>query len=132
MNKRTAQTSAKLAMAALAVGYSTALLAESVPNSAPNGALNIAKGQKYFEKICAKCHVDGIGPVITGKEYPEATFIITARMGRNGMPAFRQTDIDDETLLALAKYLAAVSVTLPVKLTGTLPAKLPATPAGKP
>lgn len=67
----------------------------------------IDPGQAFFEKICAKCHETGIGPVLTGRGLPEATYIVTARMGLNGMPAFRITDIDDQTLIDLARYLAS-------------------------
>ncbi|AGA91311.1 hypothetical protein Thimo_2587 [Thioflavicoccus mobilis 8321] len=69
----------------------------------------ISAGQVYFEKICAKCHETGIGPELTGRDLPEATFIVTARIGRNGMPAFRITDIDDQTLIELARYLASTA-----------------------
>ncbi|NKN32472.1 c-type cytochrome [Marichromatium bheemlicum] len=62
---------------------------------------------EVFEKVCARCHETGIGPVITGRDLPVATYIIIARSGRNAMPAFRVTDIDDQTLLELAEYLAA-------------------------
>lgn len=74
--------------------------------TAADNPATIGNGQAFYEKICAKCHKTGIGPALTGRDLPEATFIITARMGRNGMPAFRITDIDDHTLIELARYLA--------------------------
>lgn len=67
----------------------------------------ISKGQQFYQQVCAKCHETGIGPVITGRGLPEATYVFMARNGLNAMPAFRVTDIDDATLKDLAKYLSA-------------------------
>lgn len=95
----TTKTAALATLSLLWVGHTaTAVAQDPVP---------IGKGQQYFEKVCAKCHETGIGPVIKGRDLPEATYIITARMGQNAMPAFRITDIDDDTLIELAKYLAS-------------------------
>lgn len=100
MFKPTTTNSAALAsLAMLWVGHTATAVAQ---DPAP-----IGKGQQYFEKVCAKCHETGIGPVINGRDLSEATYIITARMGQNAMPAFRITDIDDDTLIEVAKYLAS-------------------------
>lgn len=98
MLKPTMSKSAALATLALSwVGHTATAVAQD--------PAHIGKGQQYFEKVCAKCHETGIGPVIKGRDLSEATYIITARMGRNAMPAFRITDIDDDTLIEVAKYL---------------------------
>lgn len=89
-----------------------AALALALAGHAP-GALaqqpgpQISKGQQFYQKVCAKCHEAGIGPVITGRGLPEATYVYMARNGLNAMPAFRISDIDDATLQELAKYLSA-------------------------
>ncbi len=70
----------------------------------------VSKGQRYYEKVCAKCHEAGVGPVIKGRGFPEMTYIVIARNGFNAMPAFRVTDIDDETLKDLASYLSKTPV----------------------
>ena len=66
----------------------------------------VSQGQRFYQKVCAKCHEAGIGPVLLGRGLPEATFIYFARHGNGPMPAFRRTDIDDATLQELASYLS--------------------------
>ena len=93
------------ALALMLAGHASGALAqqqqqEPIPQQ-------ISKGQQFFQKVCAKCHETGIGPVITGRGLPEATYVYMARHGQNAMPAFRVTDIDDATLQELAKYLSA-------------------------
>lgn len=87
------------AMLVLLAGQSSSALAQQAPQ--------IGKGQQFYQKVCAKCHEAGIGPVITGRGFPEAVYVTIARSGFNGMPAFRLSDIDDATLQDLAQYLSA-------------------------
>ena len=89
------------ALALMLAGHASGALAQQ---PAPQ---QISKGQQFYQQVCAKCHETGIGPVITGRGLPEATYVFMARNGLNAMPAFRVTDIDDATLQDLAKYLAA-------------------------
>ena len=88
----------QLALAALLSGLS---LAASAADSQ-----SIGPGQRFYEKTCAKCHEAGVGPVIKGRGFPAATYVVIARNGMNAMPAFRVTDIDDATLQDLAEYLS--------------------------
>lgn len=88
----------KLTMAALLSGLTFAASATD--------AQSIGPGQRFYEKTCAKCHEAGVGPVIKGRGFPPATYMIIARNGMNAMPAFRVTDIDDATLQDLAEYLS--------------------------
>lgn len=98
--KTTLKPSAGLAaLLVMLAGHSSGALAQSAPQ--------ISKGQQFYQQVCAKCHETGIGPVITGRGLPEATYVFMARNGFNAMPAFRLSDIDDATLQDLAKYLAA-------------------------
>ena len=86
---------------ALAAGLSgVALAAAAAPPQA------IGPGQRYYEKICAKCHEAGIGPVLKGRGLSPETVIVFARIGVNAMPAFRVTDIDDATLRDVGVYLS--------------------------
>jgi len=64
------------------------------------------KGRRFYEKVCARCHEAGIGPVLLGRGLPPAIFTTIARSGLNAMPAFRVTDVDDDTLQAVAEYLS--------------------------
>ena len=88
----------KLTLAALLSGLTFAASAAD--------AQSIGFGQRFYEKTCAKCHEAGIGPVIKGRGFPPATYMVIARNGMNAMPAFRVTDIDDATLEDLANYLS--------------------------
>jgi mono/diheme cytochrome c family protein len=64
------------------------------------------QGKRYFDKVCAKCHEAGIGPVITGRGLDPVVYTTIVRHGNRAMPAFRVTDIDDATLQDLAVYLS--------------------------
>ena len=88
----------KLTLAALLSGLTFAASAAD--------SQKIGPGQQFYEKTCAKCHEAGVGPVIKGRGFPPATYMIIARNGMNAMPAFRVTDIDDATLEDLANYLS--------------------------
>lgn len=88
----------KLTLAALLLGLTFAASAAD--------SQKIGPGQRFYEKTCAKCHEAGVGPVIKGRGFPPATYMIIARNGMNAMPAFRVTDIDDATLEDLANYLS--------------------------
>ncbi|MDC7710898.1 c-type cytochrome [Vogesella indigofera] len=83
-----------------------ALLAVPAMSASAEGTAEISRGQQYYEKICAKCHETGIGPVLLGRGLPEVIFTTIPRSGLRAMPAFRVSDIDDATLQSLAKYLA--------------------------
>lgn len=85
-----------------------AMLALTLADQATAQTVNA--GQQFYQKVCAKCHEAGIGPVITGRGLPEITYINIARNGNRSMPAFRVTDIDDATLQQLAAYLASTPV----------------------
>lgn len=67
---------------------------------------DVGPGQRYYEKICAKCHEAGIGPVLKGRALSPETVVAFARLGVNAMPAFRVTDIDDATLSDLGVYIS--------------------------
>ena len=82
------------------------LLALPFASAQAQGEAEISKGQQFYEKVCAKCHETGIGPVLIGRGLPEAVFKLIPRSGLRAMPAFRVSDIDDATLQSLATYLA--------------------------
>lgn len=90
----------------LKIASTLGLAALALTLAQPAAAQTISKGQQFYQKVCAKCHEAGIGPVLLGRGLPEATFIYFARHGSGPMPAFRMTDIDDATLQELASYLS--------------------------
>ena len=93
---------ARLAIGAMLAGLACLAGAQESPT--------VGKGQRYYERVCAKCHEAGIGPVIKGRGFPEMTYMVIVRNGFNAMPAFRVTDIDDDTLKDLASYLSKTPV----------------------
>ena len=82
-------------------------------NAADSDTVQITDGQRYYEKICAKCHETGIGPVLKERGWTAETYVSFARIGVKAMPAFRITDIDDATLLQVGQYLANAPATKP-------------------
>lgn len=99
--KRLLSASALGAGLMLAAGAGVAQAQASPPSPTVEG-----QGKRYFEKVCAKCHEVGVGPVITGRGLDPLFYSTIARYGNGAMPAFRVTDIDDATLQDLAVYLS--------------------------
>ena len=93
---------------AAASAASTAATAAAGPATAANSATtsDLNKGEVFYAKVCGRCHETGIGPVLRGRGMPAAFYIAFARNGMNAMPAFRVTDVDDETLAAVAEWLS--------------------------
>lgn len=61
--------------------------------------------EQLYVETCGYCHGVNVGPVIRGRNLPPAITKSFVRMGPNAMPAFRQTEITDEELDALAVWL---------------------------
>lgn len=60
-----------------------------------------------YAKTCGYCHGRNVGPVIRGRALDAGTVETMVRHGRNGMPAFRPTEISPSELKALARWVAA-------------------------
>lgn len=84
----------------LALGASVAAAQDAAPKVAPDA------GKRFYEKVCARCHEAGIGPMLLGRELPPVLITTIARSGRNAMPAFRISDVDDQTLEAVAAFVS--------------------------
>lgn len=63
--------------------------------------------EAIYAKSCGYCHGHNVGPVIRGRGLPVETVTAFVRRGQGAMPAFRPTEISDEELTALAKWIAA-------------------------
>jgi mono/diheme cytochrome c family protein len=59
-----------------------------------------------YAKTCGYCHGRNVGPVIRGRALPADAIKRQVRSGRNGMPAFRPTEITNSELAALAAWLS--------------------------
>ena len=61
--------------------------------------------EKIYATTCGYCHGHNVGPVIRGRQLPPETVMAFVRKGQGAMPAFRQTEISDAELKALAQWL---------------------------
>ncbi len=63
-------------------------------------------GAEVYQKLCALCHETKIGPVILGRGHDPLLISYMVRHGNRAMPAFRESEIDDQTLEKLAEYVS--------------------------
>lgn len=63
-------------------------------------------GAEIYAKICAYCHETHVGPQIRHRELPAAYIRAIVRNGNRAMPAFRPSEIDDESLIKLADFIS--------------------------
>lgn len=72
------------------------------------GAASPARpSEKIYASTCGHCHGHNVGPVIRGRQLPPALVLALVRRGQGAMPAFRQTEISDQELKALAQWIQA-------------------------
>lgn len=63
-------------------------------------------GAEIYAKICAYCHEAQVGPQIRNRDLSAAYIRAVVRNGNRAMPAFRPSEIDDESLVKLADFIA--------------------------
>lgn len=61
--------------------------------------------EQIYGTFCSSCHNTGIGPLILGRAYPAQAVPIMVRHGVHTMPAFTPSEINDQELEALAKWI---------------------------
>lgn len=61
--------------------------------------------EQIYAKTCGYCHGRNVGPIILGRAIPADTVKYIVRHGQNGMPAFRQSEIQPSELDALATWV---------------------------
>lgn len=73
-----------------------------------NPGLAWKDGAEIYAKICAYCHEAEahVGPQIRQRELPAAYIRAIVRNGNRAMPAFRTSEIDDESLVKLADFIS--------------------------
>lgn len=59
-----------------------------------------------YAKVCGYCHGRNIGPILFGRNLDTDMIKAVARHGRNGMPAFRPTEVSKAELDALATWVS--------------------------
>lgn len=77
--------------------YAAQKLAEYQPERTP---------EVVYAKVCGYCHGKNVGPIILGRKLDTDMIKSVARHGRNGMPAFRPTEITSAELDALAVWIS--------------------------
>ncbi|MDG2090283.1 MAG: cytochrome c [Gammaproteobacteria bacterium] len=63
-------------------------------------------GEQIFDKVCQYCHINDVGPILTGRNLPPIYFSTIARNGQNAMPAFRPTELSAADLEKVANFLS--------------------------
>ena len=64
-----------------------------------------------YAGVCARCHEARVGPPLLGRSLAPAITSTFVRRGMNGMPAFRASEISDQELQALARFIEGAEVT---------------------
>lgn len=60
-----------------------------------------------YNQLCAYCHDAGIGPDLGANEYDALTIQSFVRNGYGAMPAMTETQVSDEDIEQISKYLAS-------------------------
>lgn len=63
--------------------------------------------EQVYASTCGYCHGHNVGPIILGRKLPSEMVTAFVRKGQGAMPAFRQTEISDRELKALAEWIEA-------------------------
>ena len=63
-------------------------------------------GAEVYAKVCAFCHETSVGPILRGRELDPLYIRLVVRHGNRAMPAFRASEIDDQSLEKLAEYVS--------------------------
>ncbi|MER0172159.1 MAG: cytochrome c [Nitrosomonas sp.] len=78
----------------------------SAPDEKNNPGFAWKNGAEIYAKICAYCHEAQVGPHIRNRDLPAAYIRAVVRNGNRAMPAFRPSEIDDESLIKLADFIS--------------------------
>jgi mono/diheme cytochrome c family protein len=98
-------TTAFILASLLAVGM-VAGSAWAAPQQAPEQGFAWKDGAEVYNKVCALCHDTAVGPSILGRGHDPIYIQLMVRNGSRAMPAFRASEIDDESLKKLAEYVS--------------------------
>ena len=61
---------------------------------------------KTYASTCGYCHGTNVGPILLGRHLPATYIRDVVRGGRNGMPAFRPSEVTPAELDALADWIS--------------------------
>jgi mono/diheme cytochrome c family protein len=63
-------------------------------------------GPQVYASVCAYCHEFEVGPQLRNRSLPPEYIRGVVRHGLGGMPPFRISEIDDESLAKLADFIS--------------------------
>lgn len=98
-------TTAFTLVSLLAVGV-VAGSAWAAPQQSTEQGFAWTDGAEVYKKVCALCHDTAVGPAILGRGHDPAYIQLIVRHGNRAMPAFRASEIDDQSLEKLAEYVS--------------------------
>ena len=78
----------------------------AAPRQAPEQGFAWKDGAEVYNKVCALCHETSVGPTIRGRSLDPTYIQLIVRHGSRAMPAFRASEIDDQSLEQLAEYVS--------------------------
>jgi len=81
-------------------------MAWAAHQQAPERGYGWKDGADVYTKICAYCHEEHVGPALLGRDLDPLYIHLIVRNGDRAMPAFRASEIDDESLEKLAQYIS--------------------------
>lgn len=86
--------------------------AEQPPTkTAPDTAADVTAGRAVFDQHCNACHPgggQGAGPALRGRNIPAERITTVVRQGAPGMPAFAETQINEQQLTNLVQYIQSL------------------------
>jgi len=93
-------------LTALVVIGSVAGVVGATAKELPESGFTWKDGAEVYTKICALCHDTSVGPTIRGRSLDPTYIQLIVRHGSRAMPAFRASEIDDQSLEKLAEYVS--------------------------
>jgi mono/diheme cytochrome c family protein len=96
----------RLAFLALALALALAAPATADTGQPLGQVLPQRSPAKVYASTCAYCHGHNVGPIILGRKLPVDYIKGMVHAGRNGMPAFRPTEVSPAELDALAVWIS--------------------------
>lgn len=102
----TSRHSARFILAAVVAIGIAARVAGAAPEEATQPGFAWKDGAEVYAKVCAFCHDTAVGPTLRGRGLDPTYIQLIVRHGNRAMPAFRASEIDDQSLEKLAEYIS--------------------------
>jgi len=109
----TGRTPLRLAAVALALAGAGLMAAQpgmaNTPNAAnaPPPSATPRPPERIYRQVCGYCHGHNVAPIIRGRQLDPAAIEYFVRNGNGAMPAFKPTEISNQELAELAKWVSA-------------------------